>query len=120
MPAGVLRERVRFERRATTAGDGAGNFENAWAPIVEVWARIAPARGRETVLASKLQGVQPVEITVRWSRTLAEGVERLTADDRAVCVSQDPPRVYNITAPPENPDQRRMYLLITAEAGVAT
>lgn len=119
MAAGPMRERIRFERRQATAGDGAGNFEEAWAQVGgTVWARIAPAKGRETVLASKLQGVKPVEITVRWSRELADGAARITSDDRIV--NPRTGEVFNITAPPENPDQRRKYLLITAEAGVAT
>lgn len=119
MAAGPMRERVRFERRQETTGDGAGNFEEAWAQVGEaVWARIAPARGRETVLASKLQGVKPVEITIRWTSALAEGAGRITADDRVV--NERSGEVFNITSPPENPDQRRKYLMVTAEAGVAT
>lgn len=115
--AGQLRERVRFERRVETEGDGLGNFESVWSPIVTTWAKIAPAKGTETVLASKLQGVQPVEITVRRTNLLGVGPERLTAGDRAV--NDRSGEVYNIRAV-DNRDMRKKYLVVTAEAGVAT
>ena len=113
MAAGTLRERVRFETRGTGSADDFGNVSEDWATVLTVWGQIKPSRGNEEVLATKLQGVSPVEIRVRWSSNLAN----LTASDRAV--NDRTGAIYNIRSV-ENPDMRRKYLTIYAEAGVAT
>jgi SPP1 family predicted phage head-tail adaptor len=66
MTAGELRDRVRFERRQTS-DDGYGNTVAEWIPELSVSARVQPLRGTEAVMASRLQGVQPVLIVVRAS-----------------------------------------------------
>lgn len=112
-----MRERVRFERRATTAGDGHGNFEGEWGPLgTVVWAKIKPMGGNEEVLAARLTGVQPSEITVRWSALLAEGEGRLTTADRAVDVRTGD--IFAIRSI-ENPDMRRRFLRILVSTGEA-
>ena len=72
MSAGELRERVRFERRVETT-DGYGNTKGQWLPQLTVAARIQPLRGSEAVMASRLQGVQPVLIVIR-SSAAARGI----------------------------------------------
>jgi head-tail adaptor len=112
MTAGELKELVRFDRRATI-DDGYGNTAGAWELLGGPWpARIAPAAGSEDVLADRLSGLQPVEITIRYfSQTLA-----IQAQDRAVDVRTG--RTYNITSV-NNPDERHAYLSILATAGGA-
>lgn len=113
MAAGPLRERVRFERRASGSGDGYGNVSTAWSELDVVSAEVRPMRGSEQVLATKLEGREPVEIRVRFSSTLAN----LTTDDRAVNVRTG--ATFNVRSV-ENRDQRKKYLTVIAEAGVAT
>jgi head-tail adaptor len=114
--AGELRERVRFDRLVEVE-DGAGNMQSGWAPNGEdVAAKIQPLRGSEAVLAGKLQGRQPVEITVRWSPRLATGDSAIHTDDRAVNLATG--EAYNIRSI-ENPDMRKVWLTMIAEAGGA-
>jgi head-tail adaptor len=113
MAAGELREMVRFDRRATIPDDGYGNTSGAWEPFAGPCpARIAPAAGSEDVLAERLQGLQPVEITVRYSRQTAA----LGTQDRAVDVRSG--RTYSISSV-NNGDERLAYLTILATAGGA-
>lgn len=113
--AGQLRERVGFQRR-TTIDDGAGNTEGAWPADGEYFhvcaARFRPINGREEVLAQKLSGVQPYEITVRRSRATAE----VLTTDRAVWLRTG--ETFDITAK-QNPDERRLFLSFLARKGTA-
>jgi head-tail adaptor len=113
MTTGELRERVRIDRRAAIPDDGYGNTQGAWAEFIgPVAARIAPAAGSEDVLAERLQGLQPVEITIRYSRQAAA----IQTQDRAVNVRSG--KTYNVTSI-NNADERRAYLSILATAGGA-
>lgn len=113
----MLRETVRIERRAAV-DDGYGNvISGGWSSTASpIYAEIKPMRGREEVLAGKLSGTMPFEITLRWRSDLAEGVDRLTTADRVVNVRTG--ETYNIRSI-ENPDMRNRWLLLTCEAGVA-
>lgn len=73
-----------------------------------------PKLGSETVLASRLSGVQPFLITVR----LCEALKPLTTDWRIVDIRK-PERIFNIKAL-SNPDERGAYLELLVEQGVAT
>jgi head-tail adaptor len=67
MPAGRMRRRLRFETRKTNP-DGAGNIQTTgWNMQFTFSARVRPLKGGEEVTAARLQGVQPVIITVRAS-----------------------------------------------------
>jgi head-tail adaptor len=113
MAAGELREMLRFDRRVTIPDDGYGNTQGTWEPFAGPCpARIAPAAGSEDVLAERLTGLQPVEITVRYSReTVVIGTQ-----DRAVDVRSG--KTYSISSV-NNADERRAYLTILATAGGA-
>lgn len=113
MTAGELKEQVRFDRRAIIPDDGYGNTTGAWETLGGPWpARIAPAAGSEDVLAERLSGLQPVEITIRYSSQTV----KIQTQDRAVDVRSG--RTYNVTSI-NNPDERRAYLTILATAGAA-
>jgi SPP1 family predicted phage head-tail adaptor len=61
-----LRDRVAFDAE-TTGDDGYGNTVTGWAEQFVVAAQIRYLRGSEPVIAERLQGVQPVVVTVRDS-----------------------------------------------------
>lgn len=108
---GLLRERLRFERRAA-GDDGAGNHVAGFAPEFIEAARVKPLRGDETVLAARLTGVTAYEITIRSnSRTRQIGPEWRAVDTRDGAV-------YSIRAA-VNPDEHDRYVVLTAETGVA-
>lgn len=64
--AGDLSERVAFASE-TSAADDYGNEVSGYTDQFTVWAGIRFLRGTEPVIAQRLQGVQPVIITVRAS-----------------------------------------------------
>ncbi|GLR99204.1 MULTISPECIES: head-tail adaptor protein [Bradyrhizobium] len=113
MDAGSLRERVAFEARAFV-DDGMGNPQSGdWTLRHTCAARIAPKLGGETVLASRLTGTQPMLITVRLCRALAD----FGTDWRIRDVRTD--AIYNVKAM-SNPDEKKRYLEILAVSGEAT
>lgn len=98
--------------RRAQVDDGAGNTEGVLQPFFgPVWARIRPINGREEVLAQKLSGVQPVEVTIRYCVAAASILPTDVLVDRQN-------RPYNITAI-QNPDERNEYLSILAVRGKA-
>lgn len=114
MTKGRFRESVNFQRRST-ASDGYGNQVASWADmagLVGFPARIAPMRGGEDVIASKLQANGLVEIKVN-SCVAIRGV---TATDRIVDTRTG--EVYNIRYI-ENKDERNRYVTFVCEYGVA-
>ena len=115
MPAGGLRERLRFEKRAAQADDGYGNREGDWECQFDEYARVRPLTGSEPVIAARLTGVQPVRITVRSCYQ----TRLITSGWRAVD-TRDETRTFAITAPPANLDEKNRYLDIMAETGAPT
>jgi SPP1 family predicted phage head-tail adaptor len=112
MEAGKLRERVTFQKRMLQADDGYGNALTAFADVMTVWARITPLRGGEGVIAARLQGTQPVLITVRHSTETAA----ITPDWRLVDARTG--TIYNIRTAVA--DERKAQIDMICEAGTAT
>lgn len=110
MSAGELRERIAFAIVAE-ADSAYGTIAGEWADQFTVAARIQPLRGSEPVIAQRLQGVQPVVIKVRSS----SDTRRITTAWRA----RDDRKgtLFNIRS--VTPDERRVYIEMIAEAGVA-
>jgi hypothetical protein len=106
--AGDLRERVRFERRGLDAnGDALG-------PFAELFTRAASIiymRGSETVMAQRLEGQQPVIVTVVNSRQIRE----VTTADRLVNARDG--TVYDIKAVPRDPRPLLVELLAVNKVG---
>lgn len=110
--AGLLREKVRFERR-NDVSDGAGNQAENWEPLCGPFsARVRPINGKEEVLAGKLAGVQPYEITIRY----CQATKAVTTEDRAV--DDRTGRAFDITAI-QDPTERRQWLSMLVKAGDA-
>lgn len=113
MVAGRLKERVRFDRRATVADDGTGNTLGDWETYLgPVWAEIKPMRGGEVVQMARLSGTRGVEILIRSSIE----ARTLVTSDRAVNTRTG--ETFNIRLI-ENRDMRNRMLNIIAEGGVA-
>lgn len=110
MPAGELRERLRFERREVAGDDGYGNTIYAWACLFTAPARVRPMREDESVLQQRVAGVVNYEITVRWS-SASKG---LVASDRAIDTRSG--QFFNITQA-INEDEHRRYVSIVATDG---
>lgn len=65
--AGQLTERIAFESRGPSTGVDYGNTEGDFVERFTLFARRQNLRGTESVMASRLQGRQPVIFTVRAS-----------------------------------------------------
>jgi head-tail adaptor len=95
MAAGRLDQRFQFSVRVEQE-DGAGNFEGVFVPQFEMAASCKFLRGGETVMASRLQNVQKVILTIRnctqsrlitagWkARDIRSGVEYAIHEDPQV------------------------------------
>ena len=108
LAANDLRDRVAFDQRGTAADDY-GNVETTYAEQFVVAAQIRFLRGTEPVIAERLQGVQPVVITVRSSEE-TRGVDTSwrVRDTRTGAL-------YNIRS--VTPTDDRAFIDILSEAG---
>jgi head-tail adaptor len=115
--AGLLRERVTFQRRAAV-DDGAGSVTaGAWADLagcVSTPAQLRPMRQTEETLAEGVRGTIVYQVTVRATAAL-RGV---TVGDRMID-ARVPGRMFNVKAPPINLDERGKALQFLVETGGA-
>lgn len=113
MKAGELRERLAFEKRVMLAepGNGSGTKRGDWQQQFIVWAKVIFLRGGESVLASRLSGVQPTVITVR-----ASSQSRLIKSDWRARDTRTG-AIYNLKAP--NPSANNESIDFIAETGGA-
>jgi len=110
--AGQLRERIAFDKRRET-DDGAGNLEGAFEEQFVVWAEVLRLRGGEGVIAARLEGKQPVVITVRQSAA----TRLIKADWRAR--DKRTGEEFALVSPPAEPKGQRGIFEILGTAGVA-
>lgn len=115
MGAGDLRERIKFQSREDLTGNspppgGFRNDEGGWTDRFTVWARLKPLRGGEDVLAARLTGLQPAEITVRYSAQTAS----IATGWRAVDTRTG--RTFAIKAIADF-TERHQYLTLTVQSG---
>lgn len=107
-----LKHRITFQERQVIS-DAYGNERGAFVDQFTRWADIHPSLGLETVTAARLEGHQPVNITViRDDSTL-----RILADWRATDIEDG--REYAIQSPTVDLDDNKLYLTMTATAGAA-
>lgn len=113
LKAGELRERFEFQERERLAdpGDEHGVAEGDWKHRFQCYARLIPLRRGETVLAARLQGVQPHVLTIR-----AHAQARAVRTDWR-CVDMRTQVSYNIRTVEASPDNASIDMLI--EAGPA-
>jgi head-tail adaptor len=120
--AGQLYERVAFDERSLQS-DGYGNTEGGFEQVLTCRAGFTYLRGSEAVIASRLEGRQPIVVRVRRSseteqiepdwrmRNLNDGAW----EDSGETVWSGP--VYAVRSIAKTPD--RMWLDIMVEQGVA-
>jgi len=111
MQAGTLRDRVTFAQRSTV-GDEYGNNEGDFVDQFTVAARVQYLRGGESVMADRLEGKQPVVLTIRMSAQ----AKRIETDWRATDARNED-RVFNVRS--ISPSERNDQLDILCETGVA-
>lgn len=100
------------ETAVTVAGDGAGNFRQGWARLLNNRAAgIAPRRGGEQVIAERLTGVDAYDI---WLRLDAQSSD-IRPSDRVVD-ARDPSRIYNVRFV-GNLDARKRFVLLQCSLG---
>lgn len=110
-PAPSLRERIAFDAPVAT-DDGQGGKETGWEERHTCRAHFRYLRGGETVQAARLEGRQPVVVTIR-SNAAASAI---TPTWRMRDIADG--RVFAISAPPV-PSDDHLYLEITCVAGEA-
>lgn len=110
MDVGQLIESVAFDA-PTTGANINGRVEDGWTEQFTTRAKFLYLRGSEVVQAARLEGKQPVVMTVR-----ADAISVLTDTDWRI---RDLERgdTYNIRS--VVPTDDRLFLEITAERGVA-
>lgn len=115
MKAGELSERFSFEKRDTLAspGDEYGVSEGEWIEQFTCWTKRVPLRRGETVIASRLSGVQPYVLTIRASNQ----ARLIKTDWRAKDARTGD--YYNIRTVEQSPDRASIDLLIDGGPGVA-
>lgn len=120
--AGQLYQRVAFDERQL-ASDGYGNVDGDFAQVFSCRAGFTYLRGSEAVIASRLEGRQPVVVRVRASPETREvapewrmrDLENGEWADSGETVWTGP--IYAVRSVAETPD--RMWLDIMVESGVA-
>lgn len=112
MKAGDLYESVAFDA-PTSAPDGYGGTESGWSESLACRAHFRWLRGGEGVMAGRLEGRQPVVVTIR-SSTLARAV---TTGYRMRDVRTG--AVYNVRSATPMQDSRQ-WIEVLCEGGVAT
>ncbi|PHR57927.1 MAG: hypothetical protein COA43_11160 [Robiginitomaculum sp.] len=115
MRAATLRDVIYVDRRGTGPNDGYGNTATAWERFTppapkNLYARIIPLRGNETLIAGRAAGVVLYEITVRYSSLTKD----ICSSDRIVNARSGV--TYNITAV-VNLDMRSRYLILSCSTG---
>lgn len=123
MDAGKLTERIAFDSRGPVAPDAPddGNTQGAFVERFTLWARRTYRAGSEAVTASRLEGRQPVFLTVRassLSRQITTDWQARDARSGKFVDGHWTGVTYAIKS--VNLTEDRAWCLITAEAGVAS
>lgn len=111
--AGQLRERLTFQS-PTPEVDAYGGTTEGWTDEFTVPARLWPQRGGESIQADRLSGRQTFVLQV-WSD---EDTRTIEPQWRAVDAN-DTSRIFQVKSPPIHMDERRMFLDMLVEQGVA-
>lgn len=110
MKPGRMRKRATFQSQQMV-NDGFGNYVGSWIDRCERWCNVAYLRGSETVMASRLEGRQPVILTFRQDTQTA----KIIPEWRVLIDGTE----YNIREPLRPSDDGLRFELL-CEGGVAT
>lgn len=104
MQAGKLRQRWQFQQRTLEPDPWGGDpREGDFATVFEDFGELTPMVGGETVIANRLQGIQPAILRVRQNAKTRTANETWRLLDPAG-------RTWSIKAPPTDPTQKRALL----------
>ncbi|MEQ1887567.1 MAG: phage head closure protein [Alphaproteobacteria bacterium] len=101
-----MRRKIILQRRLETA-DAGGGAALSWIDIAELWARITPLPGSETVHAMQMQATQTYLIRMRYRGDITPA-DRLALQQR----------ILNIRSV-KNVNERSQWLECRCEEGVA-
>lgn len=104
--AGELNQRIRIEQRVK-GGNTRGETVWTWGPLVTIWAKVTPLRGREFFAASQMQEEATTKFRIRY-RTGLDATMR-------VIWKGEP---YDIKAPPMEVDGQRTWVELLCKKGV--
>ncbi|HWT12295.1 MAG TPA: phage head closure protein [Allosphingosinicella sp.] len=113
MRAGRLRDRVTL-RRQTNIETGKGGYTQAWTTVVgmeRIHAEVIGQSGRESVIASTLQGVATYQINIRFR----SGETAPQAKDQIIWHAPGGDVELNVIAPPVDRYGTRVELQIFAD-----
>lgn len=110
--ASDLRDRVRLEKQEEV-DDGYGGITGQWVPQFERDACILLSKGGETVIASRLQSIQPALIIVRFDAETST----ITADWRLIETRSG--TTYNIRTSADMERRGRWWTML-CDAGAPT
>lgn len=116
--AGDLRFRVRFDRQVLTT-DPYGGSTSAWSTTdngsIVRWAKIKPMMGGEGVQAARLQGTQPVLLTVRRDSS----TKLIDGSWRAVQMLNGSPVAYFALKTAQDMEMDNSFVTMLAISGAA-
>lgn len=95
MEAGHLNRRVFIDSAVETQDSTTGAMDRSWSVLAEVWAEIAPLRGREQLTDGGIRAEADTRIVIRYASALAG----LNATHRIRHVLNGITEIYNIVAP---------------------
>lgn len=107
--AGKRRTRITIQRQQGV-DNGIGGQTTDWVDVATVWAEVIALRGAEAREQMVVRATQQFRVTIRWRADMADGPER------RLLLGNRPMNIISC----EDPDQRRVSLVIVAEAGVRT
>lgn len=102
---GQLRHPITI-KRPSQVQDAKGGFLTAWTTIAACKAKVEGLDGRESLLASTLQGISAYRITIRWRAGIKQSDQITLADGVKLNV-----------ASAADPDGKRVWLIIMADSG---
>jgi SPP1 family predicted phage head-tail adaptor len=104
---GTFRHTLTLQQESRAADTG-GGVVLTWVNLRDVWARVEPISGRETIQAGNVVGVVTHRITTRYDSAIAPSLRFAWGA-----------RVLNIRSV-KNVDAHNRFMVIMAEEGVAT
>jgi SPP1 family predicted phage head-tail adaptor len=99
---GALRHRVTLEA-PIDAPDGAGGFTRSFAPVAELWARVAPTGAREDFIEQRAEQATSHVVTIRWREDVAKDMRFIHRGRRL--------RIQSVV----DSDERRRFLVCQCE-----
>lgn len=108
MDAGELRNRISIERPSVTVGDY-GHRVTGWDVVMECWAKVRPATGKERESAYQMQSMISHVVITRFYPELKEasGEWRIVFEGRE----------FNIQGFPKNQNEEDAYLYFNVKEG---